>query len=122
MKILITEEQYEMLFNPEFWLRRNYSHVENELKETMSDTSYKICRYDTYEEFESYFFSSFMDGLHPYYYDVFNLDYLGLQSTLTDMFYVECTEFDFKYYSRIITMLVPPYNRTCPEPESHSVR
>ena len=96
MKILITEEQYEMLFNPEFWLRRNYSHVENELKETMSDTSYKICRYDTYEEFESYFFSSFMDGLHPYYYDVFNLDYIGLESTLTDMFYVECTEFYFE--------------------------
>ena len=96
MKILITEEQYEMLFNPEFWVRRNYSHVENELNDTMSFTSDEICRYDTYEEFEYYFFSVFMDGLHPYYYDVFNLDYLGLRSTLTDMFYVECTEFYFE--------------------------
>ena len=96
MKILITEEQYEMLFNPEFWVRRNYSHIENELKDTMSFTSDKICRYDTYEEFESYLFSVFMDGLHGYYYDVANLDYLGLKSTLTDMFYVECTEFYFK--------------------------
>lgn len=96
MKILITEEQYEMLFNPEFWIRRNYSHVENELNDTMSFTSDEICRYDTYEEFEYYFFSVLMDKFISGYYIVENIDYLGLESTLTDMFYVECTEFYFE--------------------------
>jgi hypothetical protein len=100
MKIIITEEQYNRMFNSKLWLRRHYNLVTDELKDTMQLTKGDICRYDTYEDFENYFFSLFMDGLHPYYYQKENFDYKEFQSTLTDMFYVECTEFYFKYKER----------------------
>ena len=95
MKIIITEEQYGRMFNPKLWLRRNYKLVNDELKDTMQLTKGDICRYDTYDDFEYYFFAVFMDCLHPYYYEEENFDYKEFQDTLTDMFYVECTEFYF---------------------------
>ncbi len=100
MKIIITEEQYNRMFNSKLWLRRNYKLVTDELKDTMQLTKGDICRYDTYDDFEYYFFAVFMDCLHPYYYEKENFDYKEFQSTLTDMFYVECTEFYFKYKER----------------------
>lgn len=54
-----------------------------------------ICRFDNYEDFESLFFSVFMNGLHPYYYDIKGFDYEGVRNMLIDLFYVECTEFYF---------------------------
>jgi hypothetical protein len=95
MKIIITEEQYGRMFNSKLWLRRNYDLVKQELKATMDFTRDRICDKDEFENFEYYFFSVFMDCLHPYYWEETNFDYKEFQSTLTDMFYVECTEFYF---------------------------
>jgi hypothetical protein len=95
MKIIITEEQYGRIFNSKLWLRRNYDLVKQELKDTMDFTRDRICDKDEYENFEYYFFSVFMDSLHPYYWEETNFDYKEFKSTLTDMFYVECTEFYF---------------------------
>lgn len=77
------------------WLRRNYDLVKQELEATMDFTRDRICDKDEFENFEYYFFSVFMDCLHPYYYEETNFNYKEFQSTLTDMFYVECTEFYF---------------------------
>jgi hypothetical protein len=95
MKIIITEEQYGRMFNSKLWLRRNYDLVKQELKSTMDFTRDRICDKKEYEKFEYYFFSVFMDCLHPYYWEETNFDYKEFQATLTDMFYVECTEFYF---------------------------
>ena len=78
------------------WVRRNFNLIKKELKIcVMNHTDDDICRYDTYEEFESYFFSVFMDCLHPYYSDNKYFEYQGVKSELTNLFYVECTEFYF---------------------------
>ena len=97
MKIIITEEQYDRVVNTESrnWIRRRFNLVKDELETAFKFTKDDVCRYDTYEEFERYFFSVFMDCLHPYYMDIENYIYRGLESELTDLFYVECTEFYF---------------------------
>ena len=97
LKIIITEEQYENTLetNSSLWLRRRYDLVLRELEYTKDFTRDGICRRDTYEDFEHYFFSVFMDCLHPYYYEETHFNYEKFQSVLTDMFYVECTEFYF---------------------------
>ena len=95
MRFIITEEQYARMFNSKLWLRRNYDLVKQELNSTMDFTQDGICRRDTYEDFEYYFFAVLMDCLHPYYWDIENNIYLGIQPELIDLFYVECTEFYF---------------------------
>lgn len=97
MKIIITEEQYDKLIGQKsfLWLRRRYALVIKELKETFDFTKDMICNYNSYEEFEQYFFSVFMDCLHPYYYDDDSFNYDEIFNLLKDLFYVECTEFYF---------------------------
>ena len=96
MKIIITEEQYDRVVNTESrnWIRRRFNLVEEELKDTYQLMKDDICRLD-YEVFEYTFFSVLMDGLHPYFYDIEDFDYRGVFNMLTDLFYVECTEFYF---------------------------
>ena len=97
MKIIITEEQYDRVVNTESrnWIRRRFKLVEEELKDTYQLMKDNICRVDNYEDFEYRFFSVLMDGLHPYFYDIEGFDYKGVLNMLTDLFYVECTEFYF---------------------------
>ena len=97
MKIIITEEQYDRVVNAESrnWIRRRFKLVEEELKDTYQLMKDNICRVDNYEDFEYRFFSVLMDGLHPYFYDIEGFDYKGVLNMLTDLFYVECTEFYF---------------------------
>ena len=97
MKIIITEEQYDRVVNAESrnWIRRRFKLVEEELKDTYQLMKDNICRVDNYEDFEYRFFSILMDGLHPYFYDIEDFDYKGVLNMLTDLFYVECTEFYF---------------------------
>ena len=97
MKYIITEEQYDRVVNTPSrnWVRRNYGLIKKELDETFKLTSDMICRNDNYEDFEYRFFSVFMDVLHPYFYDIEGFDYRGVLNMLTDLFYVECTEFYF---------------------------
>ena len=95
MRIIITEEQYDRVVNTESrnWIRRRFNLVKDELDETFEFTSDMICRVDNYEDFEYRFFSVLMDGLHPYFYDIEGFDYKGVFNMLTDLFYVESTEF-----------------------------
>jgi hypothetical protein len=98
MKIIITEEQYDRVINrnAQLWIKRRFSLIEKELKIcAMNHTEDDICRYDTYEKFEHYFFSVFMDCLHPYFYADEIFEYEGVFNELKDLFYVECTEFYF---------------------------
>lgn len=96
MKIIITEEQYDKVVNNQsrMWIRRRFNLVKEELKDTYQLMKDNICRLD-YEDFEYRFFSVLMDGLHPYFYDIEGFDYKGVLNMLTDLFYVECTEFYF---------------------------
>ena len=96
MKIIITEEQYDRVVNDQSrnWIRRRFKLVEEELKDTYQLMKDDICRLD-YEDFEYRFFSVLMDGLNPYFYDIEGFDYKGVLNMLTDLFYVECTEFYF---------------------------
>ena len=101
MKIIITEGQYDRIIGQRslFWIKRRYELVKRSLEETFDLTSDGICRKNTYKEFEAYFFSVFMDCLHPYYYDDENFDYDQYDEmidVLKDLFYVECTEFYFE--------------------------
>lgn len=97
MKIIITEEQYEnvILQDSKSWVKRRYDIVKKGLKGTFDFTKNRVCRMDNYEEFERYFFSVFMDILHPYYYDEDTFNYEEVFSTLVYVFYVDCTEFYF---------------------------
>ena len=97
MKIIITEEQHDRVVNSQsrMWVRRNFHLVKQGLVETFGYTKDDICRYDTYEKFEGYFFTVLMDCLHEYYMDIDYDIFRGLESELTDLFYVECTEFYF---------------------------
>ena len=96
MKIIITEEQYDRVVNDQSrnWIRRRFNLVKEVLKDTYQLMKDDICRLD-YENFEYNFFSVLMDGLHPYFYDIEGFDYKGVFNMLTDLFYVECTEFYF---------------------------
>jgi hypothetical protein len=101
MKYIITEEQNDNLINQRslFWIKRRYNLVKDSLEETFDLTLDSICRKNTYEEFERYFFSVFMDCLHPYFYEdesFDNVQYDGMIDILKDLFYVECTEFYFE--------------------------
>lgn len=101
MKIIITEDQYDRVINqkPLFWIKRRFNLVKEELKKTFEFMEFDICRIDDYEKFEKKFFSVFMDGLHPYFYDgdenISNIEYDEMYELLKDYFYVECTEFYF---------------------------
>lgn len=97
MRYIITEEQYDRIISKDSlsWVKRRYDLVRQELKNTIDFTKDSICNYDSYEKFEHYFFSVFMDCLHPYFYDYDNFDYEGVFHSLIDLFYVECTEFYF---------------------------
>jgi hypothetical protein len=97
MKIIISEDQRDMIIDTQSrnWVRRNYKLIKKELDEVFELTSDMICRFDKYEDFEYRFFSVFMDVLHPYFYDIEDFDYRGVLNMLTDLFYVECTEFYF---------------------------
>ena len=97
MKIIITEEQYDKVVNNQsrMWIKRHFNLVKQGLKDTINFTRDGICRYDTYEDFEYYFFAVLMDCLHPYYWEIENNIYLGIQPELNNLFYVECTEFYF---------------------------
>ena len=96
MKIIISEEQYDRVVNTQsrMWVRRNFNLIKKELEDTYQLMKSDICRLD-YENFEYNFFSVLMDGLHPYFYDIEGFDYRGVFNMLTDLFYVECTEFYF---------------------------
>ena len=98
MKYIITEEQYDRVVSKDSlsWIKRRYNLVRQELRNTVDFTRDSICRYDSYEKFEYYFFSVFMDCLHPYFYDYETFDYEGVFHSLSDLFYVECTEFYFE--------------------------
>jgi hypothetical protein len=88
MKYTITEDSI-------FWIKRRYSIVRMCLDKTIEFTEDSICHYDSYEKFEYYFFSVFMDCLHPYFYDDEDFDYDGVFDSLVYLFYVKCTEFYF---------------------------
>jgi len=98
MKYIITEEQYDRVISKDSlsWIKRRYNLVHKELKSVFEFTKHSICLHNTYEDFEQYFFSVFMDGLHPYFYDNESFDYEEVFDCLVDLFYVECTEFYFK--------------------------
>jgi hypothetical protein len=97
MKIIITEDQHDKVVKTQArnWVRRNFNLIKDELETAFKFTKDDVCRYDTYEKFESYFFSVFMDCLHPYYFDIEHDIYLNIESKLVDLFYVDCTEFYF---------------------------
>jgi len=78
-----------------FWIKRRYSIVRMCLDKTIEFTEDSICHYDSYEEFEYYFFSVFMDCLHHYFYNKNTFDYEGVFHSLVDLFYVKCKEFYF---------------------------
>lgn len=94
---MITEEQYDRVVNNQsrMWIRRNFISVKQGLRDTFEYTKDDICRYDTYEKFESFFFDVLMDCLHEHYMDIEHSIYLGIEPELIDLFYVECTEFYF---------------------------
>ena len=98
MRFIITEDQYDKMFSDQsrLWVLRRYKLVNDEFKDTIQFTKGDIWRFDTYEDFEYYFFSVLMDCLHPFFYEEDHFDYKGVQNFLTDLFYVECTEFYFK--------------------------
>ena len=98
MKYIITEDQYDRIFDRYSltWVKRRYELVKDSLKETFELMKSSICRIDDYERFEKEFVHVMMEGLHPYFYydEVFN--YNDTFEVLSDLFYVECTEFYFK--------------------------
>jgi hypothetical protein len=98
MKYIITEEQYDRVFNQHSlkWVRRRYDLVKKSLKETFDLMVYSICRIDDYESFEKEFFHVMMDNLHEHFYDDEIFEYNDVFEVLRDLFYVECTEFYFK--------------------------
>jgi len=102
MRFIITEEQHDRVINDpsRMWVRRHYDLVKQGLRDTFEYTKDDICRYDTYEDFESFFFDVLMDCLHEHYMDIEHQIYLGIEPELVDLFYVDCTEFYFKYKER----------------------
>ena len=98
MKYIITEEQYDKIFNRYSlsWVKRRYDLVKESLKEACELMEYSICRIDDYERFEKEFFHVMMDNLHPYFYEDENFNYNDVFEVLRDLYYVECTEFYFK--------------------------
>jgi hypothetical protein len=100
MKYIITEEQYDRIINNTalFWIRRRFDLVKESLNETFEIMESDICRINDYEKFEKKFFSVLMDSLHPYFYDDENFshtEYDAMYNILSDLFYVDCTEFYF---------------------------
>jgi hypothetical protein len=100
MKYIITEEQYDRIINNTalFWIRRRFDLVKESLNETFEIMESDICRTNDYEKFEKKFFSVLMDSLHPYFYDDENFshtEYDAMYDILSDLFYVDCTEFYF---------------------------
>lgn len=98
MKYIITEEQYERVFNQYSlkWVRRRYDLVKESLKESFQLMEYAICRIDDYETFEKEFFHMMMDNLLEHFNEDESFDYNDVYEVLMDLFYVECTEFYFK--------------------------
>jgi len=102
MKYIITEVQYDRLLNQYslIWVRRRYDLVRESLIETYDLMKSSICRIDDYESFEKEFFHVMMECLHHHYYVDEVFDYGSVLEILTDLFYVECTEFYFKGRSK----------------------
>lgn len=82
------------------WVLRRYDLVKVQLDLAFRLTRDNVCRYNTYEDFEYYFFSVLMDCLHPFFYEEYDFNYKAVQEFLTDLFYVECTEFYYKIKER----------------------
>lgn len=85
MKIIITESQHNKL-----WLLRRYDLVKNAFEESINYVD--PCNFKTFESYESFFYTIFMDTLHPEYYLIDDFDYGGIEKVLMDLFYVELTE------------------------------
>ena len=101
MRFIITEEQYKRAIDQSgLWVLRRYDLVMVQLDLAFRLTQDTVCRYNTYEGFEYYFFSVLMDCLHPFFYEENNFNYEAVQEFLTDLFYVECTEFYYKVKER----------------------
>ena len=95
MKIIITESQHNRL-----WLLRRYNLVKSEFDKTLDYVD--PCEFKTFESYESYFYSVFMDAIHPEYYLIDNFDYNGTKEELIDLFYVELTEHYFDKKERCL--------------------
>ena len=102
MRFIITEEQHDRVINDpsRMWVLRRYELVMVQLDLAFRITKDDICRYEKYDKFEYYFFSVLMDCLHPFFMDENDFNYKTVQDFLTDLFYVECTEFYFKNKER----------------------
>ncbi len=101
MRFIITEEQYKgVIDQSRMWVLRRYELVKVQLDLAFRITQDDICRYEKYDKFEYYFFSVLMDCLHPFFMDENDFNYRAVQEFLTDLFYVECTEFYFKNKER----------------------
>jgi len=102
MRFIITEEQHNRVINnpSRMWVLRRYDLVKVQLDLAFRLTRDNVCRYNTYEDFEYYFFSVLMDCLHPFFYEEYDFNYKAVQEFLTDLFYVECTEFYYKIKER----------------------
>ena len=85
MKYIITESQYNRQ-----WLLRRYNLVKIALQETMNYVN--PCNFNNFDDYESYFYNVFMDGLHPEFYLIDGFDYEGVKETLKDLYYVDVTE------------------------------
>ena len=94
MKIIITESQHKKL-EMRKWLLRRYDLVKSAFKETIDEVN--PCRWPTFDLYETFFYSVFMDGLHPEYYLIDNFDYNGIKTVLMDLFYDKLTE---HYYDK----------------------
>jgi hypothetical protein len=57
----------------------------------------KPCNFNDFDDYESYFYNSFMDELHPEFYLIDNFDYEGVKEELKELYYVDVTE---EYHSR----------------------
>jgi hypothetical protein len=94
MKIIITESQHKKLQMRQ-WLLRRYDLVKSAFNDAIDEVN--PCRWPTFDLYETFFYSVFMDGLHPEYYLIDDFDYNGIKSVLMELFYVELTE---HYYDK----------------------
>ena len=96
MKIIITESQYDRLIKTpnHIWVLRRYDLVKSAFKNAIDEVN--PCRWPTFDLYETFFYSVFMDGLHPEYYLIDNFDYNGIKTVLMELFYVELTELYYK--------------------------
>jgi hypothetical protein len=97
MKIIITEDQYNKLQNPNrTWLIRRFHIIKDDFNDSIDEID--PCSFETFDDYEFMLFNYLMDKFYPYFYDIENFDYGGIMDELKDMFYVDTTE---TYYSGI---------------------